>query len=150
MGHEPTRQSLANSRKRVLRPGGVTHRAKRRQRVSRAGPFSPEIGLVAGAPAVRACGGRACPPVSAWEGGPAGVSEVGAVTLGFPRNLGDLSVPAVCSVSRVSRSTRTRALRLPVSRQGAKSSLANGGRSSANTMSWDRWAGRRRKASQYR
>jgi hypothetical protein len=45
---------------------------------------------------VRASGGRACSPVSAWEGGPAGVSEVGAVTLGFPRNLGGLSVPAVC------------------------------------------------------
>jgi hypothetical protein len=44
---------------------------------------------------VRASGGRACSPVSAWEGGPAGVSEVGAGTLGFPRNLGGLSVPAV-------------------------------------------------------
>jgi hypothetical protein len=125
----------------------ATVRAKRRQRVIRAGPFSPEIGLVAGAPAVRASGGRACPPVLAWEGGPAGVSEVGAVTLGFPRNLGGLFVPAVCSASRVSRSTRTRALRLPASRKGAKSSLANGGRSSANTMSLDRRAGRRRKAS---
>jgi hypothetical protein len=44
---------------------------------------------------VRASGGRACSPVLAGEGGPAGVSEVGAVTLGFPRNLGGLFVPAV-------------------------------------------------------
>ena len=73
----------------------VTVRAKRRQRVFRAGPFSPEIGLFAGAPAVRASGGRACSPVSAWEGGPAGVSEVGAATLGLPRNLGDLFVSSV-------------------------------------------------------
>src|SRR3954463_10835134 len=40
----------------------ATVRAKRRQRVIRAGPFSPEIGLFAGAPAVRASGGRACSP----------------------------------------------------------------------------------------
>ena len=99
----------------------VTARAKRRQRVTRAGPFSPEIGLVAGAPAVRASGGRACPPVLAWEGGPAGVSEVGAVTLGFPRNLGGLFVPAVKSAFRVSRTPRTRALRLPASRGGSES-----------------------------
>ena len=44
---------------------------------------------------MRASGGRACPPVLAWEGGPAGVLEAGAVTLGFPRNLGGLFVPAV-------------------------------------------------------
>ena len=44
---------------------------------------------------MRASGGRACSPVLAWEGGPAGVSEVGAATLGFPRNLGGLFVPAV-------------------------------------------------------
>jgi hypothetical protein len=87
---------------------------------------------------VRASGGRASPPVLAWEGGPAGVSEVGAGTLGFPRNLGGLFVPAVCSAVRVSRSTRTRALRLPVSRKGAKASLAHGGRSSANPMSLGR------------
>jgi hypothetical protein len=76
-----------------LAPWQATARAKRRQRVIRAGPFSPEIGLVAGAPAVRASGGRAGPPVLAWEGGPAGVSEAGAGTLGFPRNLGGLLVP---------------------------------------------------------
>ena len=44
---------------------------------------------------MRASGGRACPPVLAWEGGPAGVLEAGAATLGFPRNLGGLFVPAV-------------------------------------------------------
>jgi hypothetical protein len=41
---------------------------------------------------VRASGGRACSPVLAWEGGPAGVSEVGTGTLGFSGNLGDLFV----------------------------------------------------------
>ena len=69
---------------------------------------------------MRASGGRACSPVQAWEGGPAGVLEVGAGTLGFPRNLGGLSVPAVYSASRVSRTPRTRALRLPVSREGSE------------------------------
>ena len=95
VGREPTRKSLANSRKRVLRPGGVTHRAKRRQRVPEPAHSAPKLGLVAGAPAVRACGGRACSPVLAWEGGPAGGLEAGAATLGFPRNLGGLFVPAV-------------------------------------------------------
>jgi hypothetical protein len=53
---------------------------------------------------VRASGGRACSPVLAWEGGPAGVSEVGMVTLGFSRNLGDLFVSSVtCPSAWVSR-----------------------------------------------
>jgi hypothetical protein len=66
----------------------ATARAKRRQLVIRAGPSSPEIGLVAGAPAVRACGGRACPPVLAREGGPAGVFRSRRGHLGVPQEPG--------------------------------------------------------------
>src|SRR5262249_14378525 len=121
VGLAPTRQSLANSPKRVVRPGGVTRRTKRRQRVSRAGPFSPGSGLVVGAPAVRASGGRAWPPLRASEGGPAGVSDAGAGTWGFPRNLGGLLVPAVCFGSSGQPIPRTRALRPPGSRQGSES-----------------------------
>jgi len=101
---------------------GVTHRAKRRQRVSEPAHSAPKLGLIAGAPAVRACGGRACPPVLAGEGGPAGVFRSRRGHLGVPQEPGR----PVCSrrpfsASRVSRSARTRALRLPASRTGSES-----------------------------
>lgn len=70
---------------------------------------------------MRASGGRACSPLSAWEGGPAGVSEVGAVTLGFPRNLGGLLVPVVYLGSKGQPIHKDPALRLPVSRTGSES-----------------------------
>ena len=96
---------------------GATHRAKRRQRVSEPAHSAPKLGLIVGAPAVRACGGRACSPVLAWEGGPAGVFRSRRGHLGVPQEPGR----PVCS----RRSFRlcwsadpqwTRALRLPVSR----------------------------------
>jgi hypothetical protein len=73
---------------------GATYRAKRRQRVSEPAHSAPKLGLIAGAPAVRACGGRACSPVLAWEGGPAGVfrsrrGHLGAFKEHLPRTLMD-------------------------------------------------------------
>ena len=127
---------------------GATHRAKRRQRVPEPAPSAPKLGLIAGAPAVRAWGGRACPPVLAWEGGPAGVCRSRRGHLGVPqepgrpvcsrrpfRRLGsaDPQGPGPCGCQRAAK--------------GAKASLAHGGRSSANPMSLDRRASRRRKAS---
>ena len=84
---------------------GATYRAKRRQRVSEPAHSAPKLGLIAGAPAVRACGGRACPPVLAGEGGPAGVFRSRRGHLGVPQEPGR----PVCSrrpfsASRVSRS----------------------------------------------
>jgi hypothetical protein len=73
---------------------GATYRAKRRQRVSEPAHSAPKLGLIAAAPAVRSCGGRACSPVRAWEGGPAGVFRSRRGHLGFPRNLGGLLGPA--------------------------------------------------------
>jgi hypothetical protein len=67
---------------------GVTHRAKRRQRVSEPAHSAPILGLLVGAPAVRACGGRACSPVLAWEGGPAGVSRSRRGHVGVPQEPG--------------------------------------------------------------
>jgi len=148
VGPEPTRKSLANSRKRVLRPGGVTPRAKRRQRVSEPAHPAPKLGLIVGAPAVRACGGRACSPVLAWEGGPAGVFRSRRGHLGVPQEPGrpvcsrrlfrlngsaDPQGPGPCGCRRAAK--------------GAKASLAHGGRSSANPMSLDRRADRSRRAS---
>src|SRR5262249_52480287 len=63
---------------------GATHRAKRRQRVSEPAHSAPKLGLIVGAPAVRACGGRACSPVLAWEGGPAPASACGRRRSGPP------------------------------------------------------------------
>jgi hypothetical protein len=67
---------------------GATHRAKRRQRVSEPAHSAPKLGLIAGALAVRACGGRACSPVLAWEGGPAGVYRSRRGHLGVPQEPG--------------------------------------------------------------
>ena len=67
---------------------GATHRAKRRQRVSEPAHSAPKLGLIVGAPAVRACGGRACSPVLAWEGGPAGVFRSRRGHLGVPQEPG--------------------------------------------------------------
>jgi hypothetical protein len=67
---------------------GATYRAKRRQRVSEPAHSAPKLGLIAGAPAVRACGGRACSPVLAWEGGPAGVFRSRRGHLGVPQEPG--------------------------------------------------------------
>ena len=67
---------------------GATYRAKRRQRVSEPAHSAPKFGLIAGAPAVRACGGRACSPVLAWEGGPAGVFRSRRGHLGVPQEPG--------------------------------------------------------------
>jgi hypothetical protein len=127
---------------------GVTHRAKRRQPVSEPAHAAPKLGLIVGAPAVRACGGRACLPVLAWEGGPAGVFRSRRGHLGVPQEPGRpvcprrsfgcsgqpiLHVPGPCGCRRAAK--------------GANSSLAHGGRSSANPMSTGRRTGRRRKAS---
>ena len=127
---------------------GETHRAKRRQRVSEPAHSAPKLGLIVGAPAVRACGGRACSPVLAWEGGPAGVFRSRRGHLGVPQEPGrpvcsrrpfrlhgsaDPRGPGPCGCQRAAK--------------GAKASLAHGGRSSANPMSLDRRASRSRKAS---
>ena len=78
-----------------MRPGGATHRAKRRQRVSE--PAHPAPKLVTSWEPLPCAQAGAAPALPYWPGraGPAGVSEVGAVTLGLPRNLGDLFVSSV-------------------------------------------------------
>jgi len=85
---EPTRESLANNRKRVLRPGRrLPGRSVDSVCPEPAHP-APKLGLIAGAPAVRACGGRACSSVPAWEGGPAGVLRSRRGHLGVPQEPG--------------------------------------------------------------
>jgi hypothetical protein len=104
-----------------LAPWWGDPRAERRQRVSEPAHPAPKLGLIAGAPAVRACGGRACSPVPAWEGGPAGVFRSRRGHLGVPQEPGR----PVCSrrFFRLFGSAdpqRTRALRLPASRAGSE------------------------------
>src|SRR5262249_4646238 len=85
---EPTRESLANDRKRVLRPGRrLPGRSVDSVCPEPAHP-APKLGLIAGAPAVRPGGGRAGSPVLAWEGGPAGVFRSRRGHLGFPQDPG--------------------------------------------------------------
>ena len=95
MGLEPTRKSLATSRKRVLRPGRRLSGRSVDSVCAEPAHSAPKLvssreplpcAHVGAAPALLYWPGRAVPP---------GSLEVGAATLGFPRNLGGLSVPAV-------------------------------------------------------
>jgi hypothetical protein len=126
----------------------ATARAKRRQRVSRAGPSSPEIRSLRGSPRRPRMRGPRLPSRT-------GLGE--RSRRGLRSRRGHLGVPQepgrpVCSRRPFGCSGRP-ILNGPGpcgcqrAAQGANSSLAHGGRPSANPMSLGRWAGRSRKAS---
>jgi hypothetical protein len=100
---------------------------------------------------VRASGGRACPPVLAWEGGSRRGHRSRRGHLGVPQEPGRPVCPRryfrLCG-SADSMYPGPAVASEP--QKGANSSLAHGGRPLANPMSLGRWGGRSRRASYYR
>jgi hypothetical protein len=99
----------------------ATARAKRRQRVSRAGPSSPEIRSHRGSPCRARMRGPRLPSCTGLGGrSRRGLEKSARPPRGSPGTWEACLFPPSLSAVRVSRSQWTRALRLPASRAGSE------------------------------